>query len=82
MKKMLRIMAILIAIATVVFVAGCASEGPKGTENETPEAGVTETGGNVTEGNITEGNVTVEGNATIIAGNETNVSANNTTIVA
>ncbi len=83
MKKMLRIMAMLLVIATVVFVAGCASEGPK-EGNGTSEPGVTEghDGANV-EGNNTTAvgnNTTVVGNNTTVVGNNTTVVGNNTTV--
>ncbi|WP_440947641.1 protease inhibitor I42 family protein [Methanosarcina sp. T3] len=91
MKKILKLMAMLLVIAAVVFAAGCA-ENPETAENETPEdsehvtpatpetsnmteENVTE---NITEENTTEANETVEtGQVVTEADNGTSISLNN-----
>ncbi len=71
MKKMLKILAMVLVIATVVFVAGCSSKGPETEKNATSETNVTEmqSGVNATE-NISDVNAT---NATVVE-NETIVN--------
>ncbi|AKB27956.1 hypothetical protein MSSIT_1237 [Methanosarcina siciliae T4/M] len=92
MKKILKLMALLLAIAAVVFAAGCA-EDAEPAENETPEdseqvtPATPETSNmaneNVTENITTENNAT-EANETVVTGqvvteadNGTNISLNN-----
>jgi len=84
MKKMLKIMAMVLVIATVVFAAGCSSKGPETPENGTSEPGVTEghDGAIVDSNNTTAvgNNTTVVGNNTTVVGNNTTVVGNNTTV--
>ena len=75
MKKMLKIMAMLLVIATVIFAAGCAEKkestgAEKNATSEAPEKTVGQENLSVNATNDTIGNNTT--------GNETNVSLNTT----
>jgi hypothetical protein len=79
MKKMLKIIAILLVIATVVFAAGCSSKAPENkttvaTENVSESTAVAEF---TAEENLTE--VPLEENETGVNETELNVSQNETT---
>ncbi|AKB37288.1 hypothetical protein MSSAC_2698 [Methanosarcina siciliae C2J] len=92
MKKILKLMALLLAIAAVVFTAGCA-EDAEPAENETPEDSeqvtpATPETSNMTEENVAENNTAennaTEANETVVTGqvvteadNGTNISLNN-----
>ncbi|AKB37849.1 hypothetical protein MSSAC_3259 [Methanosarcina siciliae C2J] len=82
MKKILKIMAMLLVISTVVFAAGC-TEGAEPAGNETPEdseqvpPATPDTSG-TTEETVTE-NITTENNTTENNTTENNTTENNTT---
>lgn len=76
MKKMLKIIALLLVTAAVVFAAGCAQR-PETAENETAET-PNVTGENVTEDNTTEVNETAETGLVVTeADNGTSISLKN-----
>lgn len=87
MKKILKVIAMILVIAAVVFAAGCAEkpetagnetqEGPEQVPTATPETSNV-TGENVTEANITEVNETAEtGQVITEADNGTSISLKN-----